>query len=444
MAKQANDALARLHKLNAAVSKKLGASEKVGFDVFKKFPGITEYISTGNYIVNAVVSGSLFGGIPNTRSVELCGKSGTGKTFFAMNIVREMQYDGYYVYYIDTEGATDDSDFIRFGCDPEMLQTIRTAKTYANVKFFVNTLIDQVQRGDFEGIKLAVFVDSYGMLNTDKEIEDAKKGKNAADMGLRAKEGRQMFRTITLDLANLGIPFIFTNHTGASLDLFAPGDVPSGGEGPTFAASIILLMGKKALREGEGEAKTQTGVILKIKSHKNRLAQPREEQVHLSWANGMNKWFGLEKYIGWDGCGVVQGTIMTEDEFKKKFKKGVAVNSTGKELLTHWFDREEQDPADAKKKVTVKYACIENDNAKTWAIKDTAQNVPLARLWSADVFTENTLKQMDETTIKPLYRYSTIEEQMLTESIMFGEMVEDKISLIDENVLNESANETEE
>lgn len=76
MAKQTKDTLAKLHKLNDAVSKKLSASEKVGFDVFKKFPGITEYISSGSYIVNAVISGSLFGGVPNTRSIELAGKSG--------------------------------------------------------------------------------------------------------------------------------------------------------------------------------------------------------------------------------------------------------------------------------------------------------------------------------------------------------------------------------
>ena len=442
---QANEKLAKLAKLNDAVSKKLTASEKVGFDVFKKFPGITEYISSGNYMVNAVLSGSMFGGVPNTRSIELAGKSGTGKTFFAMNIVREMQYLGYYVYYVDTEGATDDSDFLRFGCDPEMLQTIRTCKTYSNLKFFANTLIDQVKRGDFDGIKLALFVDSYGMLNTDKEIEDAMKGKNAADMGLRAKEGRQLFRTITLDLANLQIPFVFTNHTGASLDLFAPGDIPSGGEGPTFAASIIMLMDKKPLRTGEGETKTQTGVILRVKSHKNRLAQQHEEHVHLSWANGMNKFFGCEKYIGWDNCGVVRGTILTEDEFKKKYKKGVAVNSTGKELVTHWFERQEPDPADAKKKVTVKYAAVEADNAKTWAVKDTAQNVPLDRLWSGEVFTENTLHQMDEVVIKPLYRYSTIEEQMAMEAQELGAIAEGKteINLIDENVLNDAGNETE-
>ena len=436
------DTLAKLAKLNSAISKKLTASDAVGFDVFKKFPGITEYISSGNYIVNAVLSGSLFGGVPNTRSVELAGPSGTGKTYFAMNIVREAQLMGYYVYYIDTEGATDDTDFPKFGVDMEMLQTIRTCKTYANIKFFVNTLIDQIKRGDFDGIKIAIFTDSYGMLNTEKEVEDAKKGKNAADMGLRAKEGRQLFRTLTLELANLAIPFIFTNHTGASLDMFAPGEVPTGGGGPTFAASIILLMAKAALKTGDGDAKTQSGIVIRLKSHKNRLAQPHEERVHLSWANGMNKFVGLEKYMSWANCGVVRGTIYSEEEFNKKYKKGVAVNSTGKELVTNWFERTEPDPADSKKKIKAKYAAVEHDNSKFWAVKDTCENVPINFLWTDKVFTQNTLRELDEKVIMPMFRYKTIEEQLEAESIELGIIAEGNsdISLIDENT---SSNEAE-
>lgn len=414
--------LDKFNKLNTAIAKKMNASEKVGFDVFKKFAGITEYIGTGNYIVNAIISGSLFGGVPNTRSIEIAGPSGTGKTFFCMNILREMQRMGYYPYYIDTEGATEESDFTKFGCDVTKMQIIRTVRSYANLKFFMNTLLEAKISGEYDDMKIVVFVDSYGMLNTEKELEDARKGKNAADMGLRAKEGRQLFRTITLDLSNQSIPFIFTNHTGASLDLFAPGDIPSGGGGPTFAASIILLMDKLPLRETVGETKTQTGVILRVKTYKNRLAMPHEKRVHLSWRNGMNKYFGCEEYIGWDNCGVVRGTIMTEAEFAKKYKKGIAVNSTGRELVTHWFERDMPDPEKPKSTVRVKYAAVESDSAKTWAVRDTCQNVPLDRLWTSDVFTENTLKQMDETIIKPMFRYSTIEEQMQAEMDFFSSL----------------------
>ena len=435
--------LAKLAKLNNAVSKRITASEKTGFDVFKKFPGITEYISCGNYIGNAVLSGSIYGGFPNTRSVELAGKSGTGKTFFMLNGIREAQQMGYYMYYIDTEGATDDSDFLNFGCDPDMLQTIRTCDTYLKVKFFISALTEQVRKGDLEGVKIGICVDSYGMLNTQKEKDDAGKGHGAADMGLRAKEGRQLFRTFTLELSNLGIPFWFTNHTGASLDMFKPGDIPSGGEGPTFAASIIMLMDKSPLKDGDGEAKTQSGIILRIKSHKNRLSRPHEERIHISWASGMNKYVGCEKYIGWENCGVQRGTIMTEKEFNTKFKKGTAVNSTGKELVTHWIERDDVDSENAKKTVKVKYAAVLNDAAKTYAVKDTLSNQPLCKIWTGEIWTPGTLKQLDEVVIKPMYKYSTIEEQLAAEIAEFEQIAEgnSEISLIDEINLNIEENE---
>ena len=336
---------------------------------------------------------------------------------------------GYFAYYIDTEGATEDSDFEKFGCNQEQLKIIRTIKSYAQLRFFVNTLIDMKKDPELEDVKLILFVDSYGMLNTNKEIEDAKKGKNAADMGLRAKEGRQLFRNITLDLSNLAIPMLFTNHTGASLDMFKPGDIPVGGEGPTFSASIIVMLDKGRLKAGddksvkadEADAQTQTGIIVKIKTHKNRLAQPIPAQTHISFAKGMNPYVYLETFIGWNECGVVRGTIYTDDEFKKKFKKGVGTNSAGKELPTYEFENKK-----------AKYYCVASDTSKTWAVRDTRANVPLARLWTDEVFTHNTLKEMDKNVIMPRYKYKSIEEVMQDELLELAVAAEMKDGMVDE------------
>jgi RecA/RadA recombinase len=91
------------------------------------------------------------------------------------------------------------------------------------------------------------------MLDTDKSVADIEKGKNAADMGLRAKELRALFKSFTLDLSNLHIPFIFTNHTYSGTDAYT-GKSPSGGGGPEFAASIILMLSKGVLRDNEKTA----------------------------------------------------------------------------------------------------------------------------------------------------------------------------------------------
>ena len=400
MAKK-TDALKKLSKLNSAISSKI-KSGKEGYDVFKKFAGITEYIDLGNYILNAQMSGSIFGGLPNTRSVELAGESGSGKSFICLNAVRGLTELGYYTYYIDTEGAMEESDFTKFGANGELVNYIRTIKTYSQLKFFMNQLIAQKETEEFKDIKIAVVTDSYGMLNTKKELEDSAKGKTAADMGLRAKEGRQLFRNITLDLSNLAIPFIFTNHTGASLDLFAPDPKASGGDGPTYSASCILFLAKRNLTEEikkDGKtAKTRTGIIVRSKTHKNRLSRPIEVHFHISFEKGMNRYVGLEEYISWENCGVVRGTILTEEEFKKKYKKGKAVNSTGKDLVTHvWTDPKKG-----------KYYCVENKSAKTYAVLDSLSNINPNLVFTNKMFTQGTLEMLDERVIKPLFKYKDI------------------------------------
>ena len=250
MAKTTLDAFA---KFNDLLEKKVKSKIEI-----RGFSDIEEYIPTGNYLLNAQMSGSLFGGYPNTRSIGIAGDSGAGKTFLCLNAVRELQKKDYMVIYIDTEGAIDSTDYVKFGVDLSKLKYLRMGMI-SEVKFFVNDLIETIKENP--GLKIALFVDSVGMLDTDKSKRDMDAGKNAADMGLRAKEMRALFKSLTLDLSNYKIPFIFTNHTYASMDQYTPKGM-SGGGGPEFSASIILMLSKGTLRD---EAKTTTGIIVRSK-----------------------------------------------------------------------------------------------------------------------------------------------------------------------------------
>jgi len=396
--------------INKELSKKFKTTkEETNIDLFKKFGGITEYIGTGNLMLNAILSGSIFGGIPNTRSIELAGPSGTGKSFLAMNIVREAQKLGYYVYYIDTEGAIDEIDMVRMGINIKQIELIKTIKFFYTLRHFITSLIEQKKK--YPDLKVMIVVDSFAMLNTTKELADAKIGKSAADMGLRAKEGRQLFRNITLDLSNLAIPFLFTNHTGATLELFSQDkEIPSGGGGPTFAASIILLLEKKYFKEGSEGAKTQTGVLLKARAYKNRLAVPKTIQIHLSFMHGMNEYWGIHELLTWENCMVDKGTIFPEEEFMKKWKNGIAVNSTKKELQTFWFEKKID-------KVNQKFAFVRNSSARTFAVGDTLQNIDPDVVLSDVAFTPNTKKMLDENIIKPMLQYSSVEDDLKNVSI---------------------------
>lgn len=371
MAKTTLDAFA---KFNDLLEKKVKSKIEI-----RGFSDIEEYIPTGNYLLNAQMSGSLFGGYPNTRSIGIAGDSGAGKTFLCLNAVRELQKKDYMVIYIDTEGAIDSSDYVKFGVDLTKLKYLRMG-LISEVKFFVNDLIETIKENP--GLKIALFVDSVGMLDTDKSKTDMDKGKNAADMGLRAKEMRALFKSFTLDLSNYKIPFIFTNHTYASMDQYTPKGMAGGG-GPEFSASIILMLSKGALRD---ENKTATGIIVRSKTKKNRLAIAKDIEFHISFHKGMNPYVGLEQFVSWENCGVGRGVILTQKEFDK-LKADEQAGCSPFELNgeTVYFQ---------PKKL-----------GKSYIVRHNGDAVPVKEFFSGRLFTDEVLKELDEKVIKPTFKF---------------------------------------
>jgi RecA/RadA recombinase len=370
----AKDALSAFNKFNDILEKKV--KSKVSL---MGFSDIDEYIPTGNYLLNAQISGSVFGGYPNTRSIGIAGDSGAGKTFLCLNAVRELQKKDYYVFYIDTEGAIDRSDYIKFGVDLDKLKYLRMG-LISDVKFFINDFIETMKENP--GLKAAIIVDSVGMLDTDKSKRDMDAGKNAADMGLRSKELRALFKSFTLDLSNLKVPFLFTNHTYASMDQYTPKGM-SGGGGPEFSASIILMLSKGTLRD---EAKTTTGIIVRSKTRKNRLAKPLDIEFHISFHKGMNPYVGLEQYVSWENCGAGRGAKITEKEFSKL--------KADEQSICHRFEVNGEVFYFWPKKL-----------GKNYIIRHNGDEVPVKEFFSAKLFTEEVLKELDEKIIKPTFKF---------------------------------------
>ena len=237
------------------------------------------------------------------------------------------------------------------------------------------------------------------------------KGNYKEDMGKRAKMVRDLFRTITLDLSNLKIPFVFTNHTSNNLDLFAiDNEVASSGEGPTYAASFITFLGKASYMKEEDEGgKKRTGVILRAKSHKNRKVTPVEIKFHLSYKEGMIPYVGLEEFLNWDTCEVDFGTVFTEEEYADKFKGKVPTNSKKEELPVHEWTK------DGKK-----FYAVLNPNVRTLAVKSSCSTVEASQIFNMKdgskypdgvcsakkVFTHEVLSMINEKVIHPMFAYS--------------------------------------
>lgn len=367
-----------------------------------KFSKIDEYIPTGNYVLNAQLSGSLFGGIPNTRSVALSGESGVGKSFLCLNIAREAQKMGYYIIYCDSEAAIDEDIVRKFGIDPEKVryQPVNTIKSLKNICANLHAQLKEKKEKGYELPKIMVIVDSIGNLATDKERNDALSGSDKKDM-TRAGDIRSMFRIITTDLAELKIPLVFTNHSYTSVGSYVPTQIMSGGGGAIYAASMILMLSKASLKENNKEAEkagmTKTGVLVTSKPSKNRFAKPIPVKFHISFYNGMNPYVGLERYVSWESVGIGPGKLEERIEEKPVLdENGDPVIKRGKPVV--------------EKRNTGEYDYISDDSAnpKTFAIKHLGKTIKAGQLFTSDVFTEEILKQLDENVIRPMFELPNI------------------------------------
>jgi RecA/RadA recombinase len=336
------------------------------------FSEVDDWIPTGNYLLNAQLSGSLFGGIPNTRSLGLMGDPGTGKSFVCLNVVREAQKKGYDVMYCDTEGAIDKSTAINFGINTDKIR-YQPIKTVTEFQTFVSNLLAIVKKAKENGAspKILLILDSLGMLSTDKELNDAMIGKNAADMGAKAKELRKLFRVITLDLTAAKIPLICTNHvyTGGG---FMPTKESSGGDGPIVAMSVISFLSKAQLKENGST--TKTGIIVTSNLKKSRFTIPEPVKFHISFANGMNPYVGLQDFVTWEACGIERGKL---EEVKNK--DGV------KELVF-----------------------TANASSTRWAVKHLGKTVTSSQLFTGDIFTQEVLESLNEKVIKQHFLLPTM------------------------------------
>lgn len=337
---------------------------------------INEYISTGNYIFNAAMTGSIFGGYPDNRSVCLAGPSGTGKTYLILNAVKQAQQMGYNIVYYDSENAVDKKLLSKFDINMktfryEPVNTVQEFRT--NVTTLLDTLIEAKNNGS-KLPKIMICLDSAGNLATQKEIDDAKSNSSAADMS-RAKIMKSVFRIVMTKLAVCHIPMIFSNHTYSSQS-FIPQTIGSGGTGIEYSASTIFFLSKAKLKEGS----EQTGIVVTAKANKNRFCKPISVKFHLSYDKGMNPFVGLEEYISWERCGVDRGKFITNKEFEK-----LSASEQKNCYVDKWEDEEGEHIQYFQQSPTGRNICVEHLH----------EGLPLNKLFTKKVFSDEVLKRLD-------------------------------------------------
>ena len=249
------------------------------------------FVDTGSYAFNALLSGSLWGGIPNNKIVALAGESATGKTYFTLGIVYKFLVDNSdgVVLYFDTEQAVTSDMFIERGVDPNRVAVFPVA-TIEEFRHQVIKIVNKyLELPKSERKPILICLDSLGMLSTDKEIADTAEGKGTSDM-TRAQMVKSTFRVLTLKLGKAGIPLVLTNHTYAVVGAYVPMKEMGGGSGLKYAASTIVYLSKKKVKEGTDVI----GNIIHCKLHKSRFTKENSMvDVMLSYDEGLNPYYGL-------------------------------------------------------------------------------------------------------------------------------------------------------
>ena len=258
----------------------------------KDIEGTEQFIDTGSYIFNGLVSGSIYGGVSSNKITAIAGESSTGKTFFSLAVVKnflDSNPDGYCLYF-DTEAAVNKPLLESRGIDLSRLVVINVV-TIEEFRGKALKAVDKYLQMPIEDRKPCMFVlDSLGMLSTEKEIRDALDDKQVRDM-TKSQLVKGAFRMLTLKLGQANVPLIVTNHTYDVIGAYVPTKEMGGGSGLKYAASTIIYLSKKKEKDG----KEVIGNIIKAKTHKSRLSKENKTvEIRLFYDDrGLDRYYGL-------------------------------------------------------------------------------------------------------------------------------------------------------
>ena len=254
---------------------------------------ITSYVDTGSYIFNALVSGSLFGGLPSNKVTALAGESSTGKTFFALSVVRNFLRDNPTggVIYFESESAISREMIEERGIDSNRMIMMPVA-TIEEFRTQACRILDKyMKEPKDERVPMLFVLDSLGMLSTSKEMEDIANDKQVRDM-TKSQLIKGAFRVLTLKLGQAQVPMIVTNHTYDVIGSYVPTKEMGGGTGLKYAASTIIYLTKSKERDSSKEV---IGNIIKCEAKKSRLTiEGSKVATRLFFdERGLDKYYGL-------------------------------------------------------------------------------------------------------------------------------------------------------
>ena len=299
----------------------------------------TDWISTGNFALNYLISGDFNKGIPLGKVTVFAGDSGAGKSYICSgNIVKHAQEQGIFVVLIDSENALDEDWLKALGVDTSESKLLKLSMAMIDdvAKTISTFMADYKALPDGERPKVLFVIDSLGMLLTPTDINQFDSGDLKGDLGRKPKALTALVRNCVNMFGSYNVGMVVTNHTYASQDMFDPDDKISGGQGFIYASSIVVAMKKLKLKEDEDGNKVSDvmGIRAACKVMKTRYAKPFEGvQVKIPYETGMNPYSGLTDLAEKKGLLKREGNRLvfttSDGEILKYFRKGWESNEDG-------------------------------------------------------------------------------------------------------------------
>jgi recombination protein RecA len=299
----------------------------------------TDWISTGNYALNYLISGDFHRGIPLGKVTVFAGESGAGKSYICSgNIIKNAQEQGIFVVLIDSENALDEDWLKALGVDTSESKLLKLSMAMIDdvAKTISTFMSDYKALPDGERPKVLFVIDSLGMLLTPTDINQFDAGDLKGDLGRKPKALTALVRNCVNMFGSYNVGLVCTNHTYASQDMFDPDDKISGGQGFIYASSIVVAMKKLKLKEDEDGNKISDvmGIRSACKVMKTRYAKPFEGvQVKIPYTTGMSPHSGLvdlaekKNLLKKEGNSLV--FVTSDGEIIKQFRKKWESNENG-------------------------------------------------------------------------------------------------------------------
>jgi len=300
----------------------------------------TDWVSTGNYALNYLISGDFTKGIPLGKVTVFAGESGAGKSYICSgNIVKAAQEQGIFVVLIDSENALDENWLHALGVDTseEKLLKLNMAMIDDVAKTVNDFMAEYRAMAEEDRPKVLFVIDSLGMLLTPTDVDQFQKGDLKGDMGRKPKALTALVRNCVNMFGSANVGLVATNHTYASQDMFDPDDKISGGQGFIYASSIVVAMRKLKLKEDEDGNKVSDvmGIRAACKIMKTRFNKPFESiQIKIPYETGMNPYSGLVDMAEKAGLLVKDGNRLRFGDVEdpnaiKQFRKAWESNEEG-------------------------------------------------------------------------------------------------------------------